>query len=81
MHHGQTGNGLYISGPAIFTLYNVCSVHRAVFSASGDTMSTSGGYHEHIGECSVHQGDVMSISGDIMSTSGGYHDACGGASW
>ena len=27
----------------IFTLYNVCSVHR------GDTMSTTGGYHEYIG--------------------------------
>ena len=28
-------------------------------------MSTSGGYHEHIG-------------GDIMSTSGGYHEYIGG---
>ena len=26
-----------------------CSVHRGVFSTSGDTMSTSGGYHEYIG--------------------------------
>ena len=33
-----------------------CSVHRGVFSTSGDTMSTSG--------------DTMSTSGDIMSTSG-----------
>ena len=47
-------------------------------------MSTSGGYHEYIGGCSVHQRDTMSTiggcsvhrrdtmstSGDIMSTSG-----------
>ena len=26
-----------------------CSVHRGVFSTWGDTMSTSGGYHEYIG--------------------------------
>ena len=26
-----------------------CSVHRGVFSTLGDTMSTSGGYHECIG--------------------------------
>ena len=37
------------------TLYNVCSVHwgmfstSGVFSTSGDTMSTSEGYHEYIG--------------------------------
>ena len=30
-----------------------CSVHR------GDTMSTSGGYHEYIGGCSVHRRDIM----------------------
>ena len=33
-------------------------------------MSTSGGYHEYIGGCSVHWRDTMSTSGDIMSTSG-----------
>ena len=33
-------------------------------------MSTSGGYHEYIGGCSVHRG--------MFSTSGGYHDTCGG---
>ena len=32
-----------------------------------------GGYHEDIGECSVHREDTM-------STLGGYHDACGRAS-
>ena len=37
------------------TLYNVCSVHRGMFSTSGGfstlegIMSTSGGYHEYIG--------------------------------
>ena len=49
------------------------SVHQGVFSISG-------GYHEYIGRCSVHQGDVMSTSGDVQCI-GGYHDACGGASW
>ena len=43
---------------------NVQYIHRR------DTMSTSGGYHEYIGECSVHRRDTMSTSGDIMSTSG-----------
>ena len=36
-------------------------------------MSTSGGYHEYIGGCSVHRGDTM-------STSGGYHEYIGGIS-
>ena len=40
-----------------------CSVHRGVFSTSGDTMSTSGG--------------TMSTSGGTMSTSGGYHEYIG----
>ena len=31
-------------------------------------MSTSRGYHEYIGACSVHQGDIMSTSG-MFSTS------------
>ena len=48
-----------------------CSVHRGdIMSTSGDTMSTSGGYHEYIRGCSVHRG--------MFSTSGGYHDECGG---
>ena len=33
-------------------------------------MSTSGGYHEYIGGCSVHRRDIMMHVGDIMSTSG-----------
>ena len=63
------------------TLYNVCSVHR------GDIMSTSGGYHEYIGGCSVHRGIHEYIGGiplvhrgDIMSTSGGYHECIRGCS-
>ena len=32
-------------------------------------MSTSGGYHEYIGGCSVHRGDMINV-GDTMSTSG-----------
>ena len=54
-----------------------CSVHRGVFSTSGDTMSTSGGYHEYIrgyheyiGGCSVHQRDTMSTSGDVQYIGG-----------
>ena len=43
-------------------------------------MSTSGGYHEYIGGCSVHRRDTMSTSGDTMSTSGGYHVYIGGCS-
>ena len=27
--------------------------------------STSGGYHEYVGGCSVHWGDIMSTSGDV----------------
>ena len=33
-------------------------------------MSTSGGYHEYIRGCSVHQRDVMMHVGDTMSTLG-----------
>ena len=36
-------------------------------------MSTSGGYHEYIGGCSVHRRDTM-------STSRGYHEYIGGCS-
>ena len=56
-------NKVMIQGSDINTLY-VCSVHQ------GDTMSTSGGYHEYIGGCSVHRGDTVSTFGDIMSTFG-----------
>ena len=33
-------------------------------------MSTSGGYHEYIGGCSVHRRDIMIHVGDTMSTWG-----------
>ena len=42
-------------------------------STSGDIMMNVGGYHEYIGECSVHRRDTM-------STSGGYHEFIGGCS-
>ena len=29
-------------------------------------MSTSGIYHEYIGGCSIHQGDIMSTLGDVQ---------------
>ena len=57
-------------------------------------MSTSGGYHEYIGGCSVYRGDIMihvggyheymggcSVNqGDTMSTLWGYHEYIGGCS-
>ena len=75
---------------ASIILYNVCSLHRGmfstlwVFSTSGDTMSTLGGYHkyiegvqyirgyhEHIGGCHEYiRGISQCIWRDTMSTSG-----------
>ena len=43
-----------------------CSVHRGVFSTSGE-------YLEYIGGCSVHQGDIMMNVGE-------YHEYIGGCS-
>ena len=52
------------------TLYNVCSVHRGMFSTSGGV--------QYIGGCSVHLGDIMvhradSVHRGVFSTSGGVH--------
>ena len=52
-----------------------CSVHRGMFSTSGDV--------QYIGGCSVHRGVFSTsgnTSGDIMSTGdvGGYHEYSGG---
>ena len=33
-------------------------------------MSTSGGYHEYIGGCSVHRRDTMSTSGGVQYIGG-----------
>ena len=62
-----------------------CSVHRGLFntsgvlSTSGDTMTTSGGYHEYIGGISlVHQG-LFNTWGDFEHI-GGYHEHIGGIS-
>ena len=89
--------GRLLQPPCIMCVQYIggCSVHRGVFSTSGDTMSTSGdtmstlgGYHEYIGGISwCMWGDIMSTSGDIqyiegtMSTSGRYHEYIGGISW
>ena len=40
-------------------------------------MSTSGGYHEYIRECSVHRRDTMSTSGEYHEYIGGYHEYIG----
>ena len=51
-----------------------------------DMPSSSGGYHEYIGGCSVHRGDIMIHVGDTMSTwgdvqyIGGNHEYIGGIS-
>ena len=42
-------------------------------------MSRSGGYHEYIGGCSVHRGNIMSTSGGVQYN-GGYHEYIGGIS-
>ena len=51
-------------------------------TSGGVQFSTSEGYHEYIGGCSVHRRDTMStlslVHWGMFSTSGGYHDACGG---
>ena len=52
----------------MFTLY-VCSVNWGIFSTSRDVQYI-GGYHEHIGECSVHQGMHYECGGDTMCTLG-----------
>ena len=90
-HHGKydgdspkNNKVIAISALGILTLYNVCSVHRGMFSTSGgvqyiggyheyiggDTMSTSGEYHEYIGGCSVHRRDTMSTSGGVQYIGG-----------
>ena len=54
-------------------------------STSGDIMSTSGvfstseGYHEYIGGCSVHRG-MFSTSEGYHEYIGGYHEYIGGIS-
>ena len=54
-------------------LYNVCSVHRGMFSILGCVQYIEG-YHEYIGRISsAHRGDTM-------STSEGYHEYIGGCS-
>ena len=42
-----------------------CSVHRGVFSTSGDIMSTSGDV-QYIGGCSVHRSDIMIHVGEQL---------------
>ena len=49
-----------------------CSVHRGMFSTSGDV--------QYIGGCSVHRGDTMSTSGGYHEYIGGYHEYIGGIS-
>ena len=43
-----------------------CSVHQGIPRYMwGDTMSTSGEYHEYTGGCLVHQ-EMFSTSGDVQ---------------
>ena len=43
-------------------------------------MSTSGGYHEYIGGCSVHREDTMIHVGGYHEYIGEYHEYIGGIS-
>ena len=73
----------------MLTLHNVCSVHQGMFSTSGvfttsgGTMSTSGGYLEYIGGggggCSVHR-RIPWVHRGMFSTLEGYHEYIGGIS-
>ena len=56
-------------------MYNVCSVHRAMFSTPEGV-----GCSVHQGIPGVHWGDIMSKSWDTISTSGGYHEYIVGCS-
>ena len=47
---------VWIPVGVISTLYDVCSVHRGMFSTLGDIMMHVGGYQEYIEGCSVHRG-------------------------
>ena len=58
------------------TLYNVCSVHRGMFSTSR-VFSTSGGYHEYIGGISWVHRRISLVHRGMFSTLGGIHDECG----
>ena len=57
-------------------------VHRGVpWVHLGDTMSTSGGYHEYIGGIPwVHRG-ISWVHRGVFSTSEGYHEYIRGISW
>ena len=53
------------------TLYNVCSVHRGMFSTSGGYHEYIGGYYEYIGGIlCVHRGG----GGGVQYISSGDHD-------
>ena len=70
----STSEGYHESGSGGYHEYiGGCSVHRGMFSTSGDIMIHVGGYHEYIGGCSVHWGDTK-------STSGRYHEYIRGIS-
>ena len=47
----------------------ILCVHQGMFSSLGDTMSTSGVYHEYIRGCSVHWGDIMMHVGEQVDRS------------
>ena len=54
----------------MITLYNMCSVHRGMFSTSGDVQYI-GGSHEYIGRIPwVHRGNIMCTSGDVQYIKG-----------
>ena len=64
---------------SLITLYNVCSVHRGMFSTSAGVQYIGGSHEYIVGISWVHRG-VFSTSGDIMMHVGGYHEYIGGCS-
>ena len=70
-----------IENQVIFTLYNMCSVHRGdIMSTSGEYHEYIGGYHEYIGGYHKYIGGRSVHRGDIMMNVGGYHEYTGGCS-
>ena len=71
-HLWPQGSFLLGSENRTMWIHYVCSVYRGGYMSAvhrRDTMSTSGGYHEYIGECSVHWGMSWCMWGNTISTS------------
>ena len=78
-------NDIHWIQTSIYTLHNVCAVHRGlcstpgVFSTLRNIIEYTGGvqYSEYTGRYHDECGGIMSTAGCVQYT-GGYHDECGG---